>query len=126
MDEVRKNLNAVKSEAKEMLRTMTAIKGEKYTETVRVLLLVKQVADITSLLCDAAGESNPDMASACAMALSQSLTTIAMTQRIVGAVEEDEWTAMLRDTDALIGNVSSLMKTAVDAGRTGQSFGGTD
>lgn len=126
MNDVRKNLKEVKSEAHAMLRTMKAIKGEKYTETVRVLLLVKQVADITAMLCDQVGESDPDMASACSFALSQSLATIAMNQRVVGDVEKDEWVLMMRDAESMINNVSALMKLAVDTGRAGQSFGGTD
>ena len=124
MSDVKQNLDAVKAEAKDMIKTIAAIKGERYAETVRVLLIAKQLADIGGLLCDEVGRTNPDMAKACAKAMSGSLSTIAMTQKIVADASNEEWAQMMSDTMKMMENVSSLMHQAVSAGLAGESFGG--
>lgn len=124
MSDVRENLKEVKAEAKTMLETLAAVRGKQYAETVRTLLLCRQLAEITNALAQAAKETRPDIAASCADAAMHSLIQIATSQRIVGAVSEEDWKAMAEDVGTLVQSISGLMRRAVEAGMSGESFGG--
>lgn len=126
MSAVQQNLKQVKEEANAILKTMAAVKGEQYAEAVRILLLAKQAADIAGMLCEEAHKTQPDMTQACAYGLSASLSTIAMTLRTVMSASEEDWQSILKDSVTIMDSIGGLMRQAVDAGREGASFGGTD
>ena len=77
MSDIRENLAEVKAEAKTMLETLAAIRGKQYSETVRVLLLCRQMAEITNAMAQEVRKTRPDMAEACADAALHSLMQIA-------------------------------------------------
>jgi hypothetical protein len=124
MSDIKENLEEVKAEAKTMLETLAAIRGKQYSETVRVLLLCRQLAEIINAMAMEMKSTNPGMAAACAEASMHSLMQIATCQRIVGAVSDDDWAAMATDTGSLIKSINGLMRRAVEAGMSGEQFGG--
>lgn len=126
MSTTQENLKQVKEEANNILKTLSAVKGDRYAETVRVLLLCKQLADIGGIMCEEIGAHNEAMAKACAFGMSQCLTTLAITLRTVSQSTDDDWNSMMKDSTAIIDSIGGLMRQAVDAGRDGKSFGGTD
>lgn len=124
MSDIRENLNEVKAEAKTMLETLAAVRGKQYSETVRVLLLCRQLAEITNAMAQELKNTRPDIAAACADAAMHSLMQIATCQRVVGNVNEEDWAAMAADVGSLIQSINGLMRRAVEAGMSGESFGG--
>lgn len=126
MNTTKENLQQVKEEANNILKTLSAVKGERYAETIRILLLAKQLADIGGIMCEEIAETNEAMAKACAFGMSQCLTTVALTLRTVAQASDDDWNSMMKDSTAIIDSIGGLMRQAVDAGREGKSFGGTD
>ena len=125
-DEVINNLKQVKAEANDMIQTLAAVKGAQYAESVRILLLAKQLADIGGMLCEEAVKTQPDMTKACAYGMSAALTTIAMTLKTVVNTSDEEWESIIKDTTSIMDSVGALMNQAVRAGKEGVSFGGTD
>jgi hypothetical protein len=124
--ELMKNLGEVKQEARSMLTTLEAVKGPHYATTVRSLLLIKQIAMIGSLLCDEASKVDKAKAAACAYGLSESLCVVASSLQSVGAITDEDWTAMTKDAIAMGDSVDGLIRTAVDTSNAGSGFGGKD
>lgn len=124
--ELMKNLGEVKDEARAMLNTLESVKGPHYATTVRSLLLIKQIAQISSLACEEAANSNRDVAAACANGLSQSLCVVASSLQEIGQITDEEWMSMTKDAIALGASADRLMRTAVETSNTGSGFGGND
>ena len=125
-NELMKNLGEVRQEAHSMLTTLEAVKGPHYAATVRSLLLIKQIAMIGSLACEEVGKTRPDMASACAIGLSESLCVVASSLQRIGDISDKDWKAMTKDAIAMGDSVDGLIRTAVDTSNTGGRFGGED
>jgi hypothetical protein len=125
MSDIKDNLMEVKAEAKTMLENLAAIRGSQYSETARVLLLCRQVAEITNALANEAKKTNPGLAMACAGGAMHALMQIASSQREVSAISEDDWAHMAEDVGGMIKSINGLMRRAVEAGIAGESFGGT-
>jgi len=51
---------------------------------------------------------------------------MAITLRTVSQSTDDDWNSMMKDSTAIIDSIGGLMRQAVDAGRDGKSFGGTE
>lgn len=124
--ELMKNLGEVKQEAHSMLTTLEAVKGPHYAATVRSLLLIKQIAMIGSLLCDEASKVDKAKVAACAYGLSESLCVVASSLQSIGAITDEDWSAMTKDAIAMGDSVDGLIRTAVDTSNTGSGFGGKD
>lgn len=124
--ELMKNLGEVKDEARAMLNTLESVKGPHYATTVRSLLLIKQIAQISSLACEEAANSNSALAAACANGLSQSLCVVASSLQEIGQLTDEEWSSMTKDAIALGASADRLMRTAVETSNAGSGFGGED
>lgn len=125
-NELMKNLGEVKDEARAMLSTLESVKGPHYATTVRSLLLIKQIAQIGSLACEEAANSNRAVAEACAHGLSQSLCVVASSLQEIGQLTDEEWSSMTKDAIALGDSADRLIRTAVDTSNAGSGFGGED
>ena len=123
MNKVRENLEEVKAEAKNMLDTLAAVKGQQYSEVVRVLLLCKQMADIGGMLCQEAAKENPALVQACSYGMSAGLSQIAVNQRIIAGMDDKTWEEAIADVSNMISSVQGLMRHAVVAGQDGKGFG---
>jgi hypothetical protein len=124
--ELIKNLGEVKEEAHSMLNTLRAVKGPAYAQTVHSLLLIKQVASISGMLCGAASKANKPLASVCGNSLSDALQVIASSLQEIGQISDEEWAALTKDAMAMSASVDGLLQVAVDTASTGSGFGGRD
>lgn len=120
------NLTEVRKEAMGMLKTISKVKGKKYAAAVQTLLLIKQVAEISGLMCQLVREQNESMAEAFSHALSKSLGDIGYSLPTLTDYGDDDFAEIVKDVEALSENVSHLVNSAVQSYRSGAGFGGKD
>jgi hypothetical protein len=123
---IKQNLKTVRAEAHEMLKTLKAVRGEKYHQAVYYLLVSTQVAEIVSHLV-ALAEDNDQVAShIMAFAIGDNLSTAATIMLESTGLSEGEIKEALDDAKRISENTHSLIDSAFAAGKEGKAFGGAD
>lgn len=124
-NDLEKNVKEIRDEARQMLNTIKKVRGKRYSDAVQTLLLIKQVADISFMLCSIVSDEREDLAQACGSSLEHCLSEIGCNFAKLTNFETDEWSEIVRDANALSDSVSHLLRSAVAAHQGGSDFGGS-
>lgn len=123
---IAKNLKSVRVEALGMLANIKAVRGQKYHDAVHYLLVSTQAAETVSHLHAMACEVESDVAKILAFAASENLSRAATIALESMGLSEGEIEECLADAKRINESTYSLIESAIDAGKSGSSFGGVD
>lgn len=126
MSEIGKNLKSVKEEAMGMLETIERVRGRQYAASAHSLLLIHQIAKLTSVMARGLDEHHPELAMAGRAAMPEMLTQLGLAIAKITGFSDERWKEIIADVESIDENVDRLANSAINAAKSGQEFGGAD
>lgn len=126
MSDIGQNLKSVREEAKSMLDTIERVRGRQYAASVHCLLLIHQIAKLTSVMTRGLDEKHPELAMAGRAAMPELLTQLGLSIAKITGFGDDHWKQIIADVESMDESVDRLANTAIAAAKNGKDFGGGD
>lgn len=123
MSDVSTNLKHVRKEAMGMLETIEKVRGRKYAASVHSLLLIQQIAKLTSFATHELDGPRPELAATLRHAVPEILTQLGMAVARITDFGEEHWKDIVGDVESIDESVDRLAHSAIDAARSGKEFG---
>lgn len=125
-EQLLKNVDAIREEAMGMIDNLSAVKGESYSEYVRLLLNVHQSANVIAMLCEIAREFDEDMAAKMAGISEVLLTQVAISASALGKFSQQQSNEAIKEAERMRDWVDGMSERAIKSAQEGGSFGGKD
>lgn len=126
MSDMGQNLKFVKEEAMGMLDTIEKVRGRQYAASVHSLLLIHQIAKLTSVMTRGLDEHHSELAMAGRVAMPEMLTQLGLAIAKITGFSDAYWKDIIADVESIDESVDRLANTAITAAKNGKDFGGGD
>lgn len=126
MSDIGQNLKSVKAEAMGMLETIEKVRGRQYAASVHSLLLIHQIAKLTSVMARGLDEHHPELSMAGRAAMPEMLTQLGLAIAKITGFGDERWKEIIADVESMDESVDRLANSAITAAKQGKEFGGGD